>query len=270
LGIRGLGVGVLLAGGAVLSACTGGFDWFASTPGPPDAEAPKPAAAPPIREEPRSTAVPIREEPRPAAVPPIREEPKPAAVAAIREDPKPAAAPAISSAAPSNTEVPKPAATAAIKMEDNCPTVDIRAGAGTLAVTDTVQRATASDVRYQLTFVQVARQCALSGQTVKMRVGVQGRAVAGPAGAPNQLEVPLRYAVVREGPEPKTITTKFKRLPVDLPPGTPNTVFTDIEDDLNFPLPPVDELVAYVVYVGFDEFGDRNDRRPPAKKGKAK
>jgi hypothetical protein len=183
---------------------------------------------------------------------------------------KPAAVPAISDVASSNAEVAKPATAPTIKMEDNCPTVDIRAGAGTLSVTDTAQRPTATDVRYQLTFIQLARQCALDGQTIKMRVGVQGRAVTGPAGAPNQVEVPLRYAVVREGPEPKTIITKFKRLALDLPPGSPNIVFTDVEDDLSFPLPPIDELTAYVVYVGFDEIGDRNDRRPPAKKGKGK
>jgi hypothetical protein len=160
---------------------------------------------------------------------------------------------------------------ASISMEDNCPIVDIRAGAGTLAVTTKTQQATANDVRYQLTFTQLARQCALIGTTIKMRVGVQGRAIAGPAGAPNQVEVPLRYAVVREGVEPKTITTKFRRIPLALPPGNTNVPFTDIEEDLSFPMPSRDELEAYIVYVGFDEVGDRNERRPAAaKKGKAK
>jgi hypothetical protein len=156
-------------------------------------------------------------------------------------------------------------------MEDNCPIVDIRAGAGTLAITtNKTQQATANDVRYQLTFTQLARQCALIGTTIKMRVGVQGRAIAGPAGAPNQVDVPLRYAVVREGIEPKTITTKFRRIPLALPPGNANVMFTDIEEDLSFPMPPRDELEAYIVYVGFDDVGDRNERRPAAKKGKAK
>ena len=65
-----------------------------------------------------------------------------------------------------------------------------------------------------------------------MRVGVQGRVIAGPAGAPSQVEVPLRYAVVKEGVDPKTITTKFRRFPVAVAPGTANVVFTDIEEDL--------------------------------------
>jgi hypothetical protein len=155
-------------------------------------------------------------------------------------------------------------------MDSNCPTVDIRAGAATLAVATKTQQATANDVRYQLTFTEVARQCALSGNVIRMRVGVQGRAIAGPAGAPSQFDVPLRYAVVREGVEPKTIVTKFRRIPTVMPPGAGNVVFTDIEEDLSFPMPSLDELQAYVVYIGFDDVGDRNDRRQPAKKAKAK
>jgi len=85
-----------------------------------------------------------------------------------------------------------------------------------------------------------------------------------------QFDVPLRYAVVREGIEPKTIVTKFRRIPTVMPPGAGNVAFTDIEEDLSFPMPAVDELQAYIVYVGFDDVGDRNDRRQPAKKAKAK
>lgn len=38
--------------------------------------------------------------------------------------------------------------------------------------------------------------------------------------------------------------------------------FVDVEDGLSFPLPPAAELAAYVVYVGFDEAGDNNDKKP--------
>jgi hypothetical protein len=150
-------------------------------------------------------------------------------------------------------------------MDDDCPTVEIRRGAGTLSVATKTQEATANDLRYQLSFHDFARQCALDGGTIRMRVGVQGRVVVGPAGAPNQVDVPLRYAVVREGVDPKTIVTKFKRLPVALPPGALNVAFTTIEEDLSFPVPARVELQAYVVYVGFDEIGDRNQRRPAKK-----
>jgi hypothetical protein len=154
-------------------------------------------------------------------------------------------------------------------MDENCPSADIRQGASTLAIASKTQQPTGNDLRYQLSITQLARQCALEGPEIRMRVGVQGRVIVGPAGAPNQVEVPLRYAVVREGVDPKTIVSKFRRIPVALPPGATNVTFTDIEEDLRFPMPSPSELEAYVVYIGFDDTGDRN-RPPPAKKSAPK
>jgi hypothetical protein len=148
-------------------------------------------------------------------------------------------------------------------MEDDCPSVDIRTGAGTLAVAAKQQDPTANDLRYQLTFIELARQCFADTGTVRMRVGVQGRAIVGPAGASGQINAPIRYAVVQEGVHPKTVVTKFRRVPVTLD-STNSTIFTDIEDDLSFPMPPTDALQKYVVYVGFDEAGDR--QQPQSKK----
>lgn len=154
-------------------------------------------------------------------------------------------------------------------MDEDCPAVNIRTGASTLAIAAKTQGATANDLRYQLSFNQMARQCTLLGTTVRMRVGVQGRIVVGPAGAPDQADIPLRYAVVREGVEPKTIVTKFRRFPIAIPSGANNVMFTDIEEDLSFPMPSLLELQAYVVYVGFDDLGDRTARPAPAKKKSA-
>lgn len=154
------------------------------------------------------------------------------------------------------------AATPSISLEDDCPGVDIRTGTGTLVVANKPQEPTANDVRYQLTFVELARQCFVESGNVRMRVGVQGRAVVGPAGAPPQVNAPIRYAVVQEGVQPKTIVTKFRRVPVSLN-TTSSTTFTDIEDDLSFPMPSVPVLQSYVVYVGFDEAGE-----PQSKQGK--
>ncbi len=152
-------------------------------------------------------------------------------------------------------------------MEDDCPTVAVRQGASTLAIAAKTQQPTASDLRYQLTLTETARQCALEGPEIRMRVGVQGRVLVGPAGAPNQVQVPLRYAVVQEGVEPKTITSKFRRFPVSMPPGAAHVNFTDIEEDLRFPMPSRAALDAYVVYIGFDDAGDRG--HPAAKKKSA-
>jgi hypothetical protein len=130
----------------------------------------------------------------------------------------------------------------------------------------TTTDATAGDLRYQLSFGQTARECAVQGAIMIIKVGVQGRVILGPVGSPGKVEVPLRYAVVREGPQPKTAVTKFKRIAVTVAPGQTHVQFVDIEEGLSFPMPSKSELDAYVVYVGFDEIGDKNEKKLPAKK----
>jgi hypothetical protein len=149
---------------------------------------------------------------------------------------------------------------------DDCPAVDIRTGAGTFTAGGKPPESSATDVRYQLTFTQLARQCAAIGANLVVKVGVQGRIIVGPAGGPGQVDIPLRYAVVREGAEPRTIVTKFKRLPADIPAGEANMVFSDVEENLSFPMPSRAELAGYRVYVGFDEIGDGPEKKTAAKK----
>jgi hypothetical protein len=148
----------------------------------------------------------------------------------------------------------------------DCPTVDIRTGAGTLTLGANPAEKSPTDVRYQLSFSQWARQCTAVGSTLNIKVGVQGRIVVGPAGGPGPVDVPLRYAVVREGANPKTIVTRFKRIAAEVPPGETNVAFSDVEDDLSFPIPPSDELVAYILYVGFDSMGEAPEKKPAPKK----
>jgi len=169
-----------------------------------------------------------------------------------------------SSAKPGVTQPASPTPSA---PEVECPGVDIRTGASTLEVAAKSNQPTAGDLRYQLSFGQTARECLVQAGTMSIKVGVQGRVILGPMGAPGQINVPLRYAVVREGPEPKTVVTKFKRVAVAVPTDQTHVQFIDVEEGLSFPLPSRSELEAYVVYVGFDEIFDRNEKKP-AKSGK--
>ena len=153
--------------------------------------------------------------------------------------------------------------------EVDCPGVDVRPGASTLSVTAPGAESGPMSTRYQATIGQTARECAVLGGTMTMKIGVQGRILLGPAGGPGQLDVPLRLAVVREGAEPKTIWSKFYRFPVAIPPGQTTVPFVHVEQDVTFPLPRGNELEAYVVYVGFDPTG-APAKPEPRKKSKKK
>ena len=142
---------------------------------------------------------------------------------------------------------------AAVSSDDiDCPNGDIRPGSSTLAIAGRGAESAAMDLRYQATIGRTARECALLGATITIKVGVQGRVVIGPNGGPGQIDIPLRYALVHEGPEPKTILTKLYRFPVTIGPGQTGVAFTHIEEDLTIPVPDLIALQSYVVYVGFD------------------
>jgi hypothetical protein len=146
-----------------------------------------------------------------------------------------------------------PAAPAPQNLE--CPTVDIRSGASTLSIGAPDAEPNPTTLRYQLSIAQTARECAVLGANMTIKVGVQGRVLLGPLGGPGQVEAPLRLALVQEGVEPKTIWTKLYRIPVTIPPGQTSTPFVHVEENITFPMPKPAVLEAYVVYVGFDPAG---------------
>ena len=149
---------------------------------------------------------------------------------------------------------------------NTCPNVDLRQGAGTLTINNNPKDPSAMQLRYQVSVTQTARDCSRVGGELIMRVGVQGRIVLGPAGTSGTLELPLRYAVVQESPEPKTVYTKLYRVPVSIAEGQLNVPFTHIEEGISVPMPSAAAFDSYVIYVGFDALGGAHPAKPPAKK----
>jgi len=142
----------------------------------------------------------------------------------------------------------------------DCPTLDVRQGASTLAIYGAGET-TATNLRYQASIGQMARECAFLGATLTIKVGVQGRILLGPAGGPGQMEVPLRMALVHEGPEPKTLWTKLTKVRVNVPAGQTNVTFTHVEEDLTVPKPRPADIDSYIIYVGFDQLDAK--KKPP-------
>jgi len=152
--------------------------------------------------------------------------------------------------------------------EVDCPTVAVRQGAATLSITEPGAEAGPMTTRYQVSIGQMARECAALGGVMTMKVGVEGRVLLGPAGGPGQVDVPLRMAVVQEGPNPKTVLSKFYKLAVAIPPGQTSVPFMHVEQDMSFPMPRGGDLDAYIVYVGFDPLSLSTRPERPAKKPK--
>jgi hypothetical protein len=149
----------------------------------------------------------------------------------------------------------------------DCPQVTIRAGASTYAVAAPGQQAIGNAVRYQATITKMARDCTKAGGEITARIGIQGRVIAGPAGAPPSIEVPLRVAVVQGGVGEKVIATKAYRTTVNM--GEDESVpFTFVAEDLVYPAPSGRAADNYIFYVGFDPQLVSASPAKPAKKKK--
>jgi hypothetical protein len=139
----------------------------------------------------------------------------------------------------------------AAESDLTCPPVSIRSGAATYAVGLPGKEAVGNDLRYQVVIGRTARECNLSGGMIKANIGIQGRVIAGPAGAPENVEVPVRVAVVQDGVSPKTVFTKAYRTNVAIG-GSGNVPFSLVMEDVLYPAPSADVNDAYVFYIGFD------------------
>jgi len=137
------------------------------------------------------------------------------------------------------------------QVEDNCPPVSIRAGASTYAVGLPGKNAAGNDLRYQATITKTARECRKAGDDITARVGIQGRVIVGPAGAPATVEIPLRVAVVIGGVNEKVIATKAYHTTVEMSEDG-STPFSLVAEDLVYPMPTAATVDSYIFYIGFD------------------
>ncbi|MCS3728932.1 hypothetical protein [Bradyrhizobium betae] len=148
---------------------------------------------------------------------------------------------------------PKPAPAPGQPADDDvdCPQVTVRAGASTYAVGATGKPAVGNEIRFQATITKMARECFRSGGDITARIGIQGRVIAGPAGAPATVDVPLRIAVVQGGVGEKVIASKAYRTTVGMAEGG-SVPFTFVAEDLAYPVPSAAVADSYIFYVGFD------------------
>jgi hypothetical protein len=148
-----------------------------------------------------------------------------------------------------------------------CPPVSIRAGASTYAVAAPGKQPIGNDLRFQATITRTARDCTKTGDQITARIGILGRVIAGPAGNPPTVEIPLRVAVVKGGVQEKTIATKVYRTTVSMS-DSGSVPFSMVAEDMVYPVPPGADDDSYIFYIGFDPQALTPEPKPKAVKKK--
>lgn len=130
-----------------------------------------------------------------------------------------------------------------------CPPVEILDGAAAHRVFDTAGSTDPFALRYQASIADTARECSSLGVEAAIRVGVAGRVILGPKGAPGTYRVPLRIAVVDEASKP--VYSQLHLIDVTIPAGESKADFTKIEDSISVPV-PANRFAGWRILVGYD------------------
>jgi hypothetical protein len=142
------------------------------------------------------------------------------------------------------------------ETERGCPTLDILENAA--GYRGTGSGAQASQVSYQASITNTARECIFQGNQLRLRIGVEGRVLLGQVGRPGTFSVPLRIVVKRRA---DVVTQRFSRLSVSVPAGDTQGEFAYVEENLVVPLSEVDPSAEFDIYVGLDPTGQQAQRQ---------
>jgi hypothetical protein len=142
----------------------------------------------------------------------------------------------------------------------DCPEILVDSGAASLRAPPGAEN---TAVRYQLSLGDMARECAIQGDRIAIKVGVEGAAVLGPAGSPGAFSGSLRIAVRRQKDE-TIVDSKNYRVSATIPTGATRGEFRVIADPLLIPYLGPQAADDYEILVGFE--GGVADKSAPAPK----
>jgi hypothetical protein len=125
-------------------------------------------------------------------------------------------------------------------VPDYCPRITLREGTAIL------RKGEGPALQYVASIVSTSRECRVLNGELRMKVGIAGRVVPGPAAKAGELGLPIRIAVVQGA---DVLYSQMGSQAVSLTPGdTPNFVYVDAA--IVVPEPSRKDLV---IYAGFDE-----------------
>ena len=142
--------------------------------------------------------------------------------------------------------------------ELDCPPIEVDEGGASARVGG----ADNASVRYQFDIGQTARECApLSNNQFSLKVGVSGRLLIGPAGAPGAYSAPLRVIVHDENTKKDAFSKVYKIEATSA--GSDGAPFTFVSEPIVLPMTRTDLADDYTLTVGFE--GGKTITPPPPK-----
>jgi hypothetical protein len=149
-----------------------------------------------------------------------------------------------------------------------CPEITVLDGTGAARIMANKDAGNAG-LKHQYSISDVARECQLSNNQMVLKVGVEGRVLLGPAGAPGSFDVPIRIAIVNKVDD-KPFLSKLYKVAASIPAGQTGTPYTLVADSLVIPFGAGRSAQDYSIKIGIDSGKGGDVGEKPARKHKPK
>ncbi|MEK8094209.1 hypothetical protein WOC76_16980 [Methylocystis sp. IM3] len=147
----------------------------------------------------------------------------------------------------------------------DCPVIVAEDGAQMLRTPPGVE---AASVHHQVSIKDIARECVVNGDQIVIRVGVEGDAMLGPAGAPGAYGGTIRVAL-RRTKDDSIVSTKNYRVNASIPAGGARADFRLLADPLTVPANGKAQE-EYEILVGFTGGAADAEEKPAARRKKGR
>jgi hypothetical protein len=154
----------------------------------------------------------------------------------------------------------QPAGPVRVNMDPDAECPQINVPLGQSSYSSFAGESSPANYRFQARISEFARQCILNpGNTITVRIGVQGLVILGEKGSPGTYPAPLRIAIRdRDG---NTIWTASQKPSVTIPAGATQASFRIVDDTAIIPISLEKPLHTYEIEVGFVQGGTPTAKR---------
>jgi hypothetical protein len=139
------------------------------------------------------------------------------------------------------------AATAALPaIATECPPIKVRPGGEALFYYGKGKVGDPHSLNYQAVLDKQSRNCVASNGLITVKMGVVGRVLLGPAGSQANVDVPIRFAVERDG---VPMYSEKYDIPTQINPSTQSGEFVKVVENVAIPYVGGESIT---IWVGFD------------------
>jgi len=149
-------------------------------------------------------------------------------------------------ASASQTEIAQVAPNALPAIATECPPIKVRPGGEALFSYGGGRVGNARDLHFQAVIEKQSRNCVVSNGLITVKMGIVGRLLLGPAGGESSINVPIRFAVERDG---MAVFSEVYRIPVTITPPNQSEEFVKVVENVSIPYVGGEDIT---IWVGFD------------------